>query len=131
MQKNHTTVLMIAAALGADRLTDEFFNDHGTEADAIEVLKLCLERGVDLRAFNDNGDTALHRAVGGDIIRFLVERGADVHVTNKQGQTPLEAALARRDRNGAIRFPAAVAALKELTEPTAGTHQASPNTRNP
>jgi ankyrin repeat protein len=114
-QKNHTTALMIAAGLGTDHVTDEFFQDKGTEADAVAAITVCLERGADINAFNDNGDTALHRASGERIVRFLVAHGADVTVRNKQGKTPLEAALDRKDRNGAMRFPKAVAALRELT----------------
>src|SRR4029450_13348006 len=75
-QKNHTTALTAAAGLGSDRATDEFFQDKGTEADAIEAIMLCLERGLDINAFNDAGDTALHRASGESIIRFLVANHA-------------------------------------------------------
>jgi uncharacterized protein len=114
-QKNHTTALMVAAGLGSDRATDEFFQDKGTEADAIEAIELCLEHGLDINAFNDNGDTAVHRASGERIIRFLVANGADLDVHNKQRKTPLDVALERKDRNGAIRYPGAVAALRELT----------------
>jgi ankyrin repeat protein len=42
--------------------TDEFSQDKGTEADAIEAIKLCLEQSLDINAFNDVGHTALHRA---------------------------------------------------------------------
>ncbi|PWT85476.1 MAG: hypothetical protein C5B57_02865 [Blastocatellia bacterium] len=112
-QKNHTTALMIAAGLGTDHVTDEFFQDKGTEADAIAAVTVCLEQGADINAFNDNGDTALHRASGESIVRFLVTHGADINVRNKQGRTPLEAALERKDRNGAIRFPRAVSALRD------------------
>ena len=75
---------------------------------------------IELLLFNDAGDTALHRASGESIIPFLVTRGADLDVLNKQRKTPLEVALERKDRNGAIRYPGAVAALRELTTaPTA------------
>jgi uncharacterized protein len=114
-QKNHTTALMMAAGLGTDHVTDEFYEDKGTEDDAVQAVKLCLEWGLDVNAFNDNGDTALHRASGDRIIRFLVAHGADLTVRNKQRRTPLDEALGRRDRNGALRFPKAVEALRELT----------------
>jgi len=115
-QKNHTTALMIAAGLGTDHTTDEFFQDKGTEADAIEAIKVCLEQRLDINGFNDNGDTALHRATGESIIRFLVAHGADLNFVNKQRKTPLQVTLERKDRNGAIRYPRAVAALRELTD---------------
>ena len=73
-----------------------------------------------INAFNDNGDTAVHRASGERIIRFLVANGAELNVPNKQRKTPLDVALERKGRNGAIRYPGAVAALRELTAaPTA------------
>ena len=31
-----------------------------TEESSIEAIKLCLDRGVDINAFNTNGTTALH-----------------------------------------------------------------------
>ena len=34
-----------------------------TEDSSLEALKLCVEHGVDLSAFNSNGATALHNAV--------------------------------------------------------------------
>jgi ankyrin repeat protein len=125
MQKNHTTALMVAAGLGSDRATDEFFQDKGTEADAIEAIELCLEQGLDINAFNDNGDTAVHRASGERIIRFLVANSAELDVHNKQRKTPLDVALERKDRNGAIRYPGAVAALRELTAAPTGTRVSS------
>jgi ankyrin repeat protein len=114
-QKNHTTALMMAASLGTDHATDEFFDDKGTEDDAVEAIGLCLAQGLDINAFNDNGDTALHRASGETIVRFLVVHGAELGVKNKQRKTPLDVAVDRKDRNGGIRYPQAVAALRELS----------------
>jgi ankyrin repeat protein len=123
-QKNHTNALMIAAGLGSDRATDEFYQDKATEGDAIEAIKVCLERGVDVNAFNDNGDTALHRASGDSIIRFLALRGAELNFKNKRRKAPLEVALDRKDRNGALRYPKAVDALRDLTNARATTKDA-------
>src|SRR5439155_17960709 len=123
-QKNHTNALMIAAGLGSDRATDEFYQDKATEGDAIEAIKVCLERGVDINAFNDNGDTALHRASGDTIIRFLASRGAELTFTNKRRKSPLEVALDRKDRNGALRYPKAVDTLRDLTTARAATKDA-------
>ncbi len=60
-QKDHTTVVMIAAAGGA---TAGAYSTGlpVSEDGAIEALKLCLDRGVDINAFNNLGLTALHRA---------------------------------------------------------------------
>src|SRR5262245_24653082 len=73
-QNNGNTTLMIAAGFGsraADN-ADEEPTDRGTQADAIEAIKLCVERGADLHAVNWSGETALFLATGEAIIRFLV-----------------------------------------------------------
>ncbi len=112
-QQNGTTALMVAAGLGwRDGGGALPVYDRGSEGDAIEFIKLCLERGVDINAANDAGDTALHGAAvrGADsIIRFLVRQGARVNTANKQGRTPLDIALRREDRS-----PSTVAVLREL-----------------
>jgi ankyrin repeat protein len=112
-QKNLNTALMIAAGLGTDRATEEFSMDKGTPEGAIEAIELCLEQGLDIDAFNTNGDTALHRASSEAILRYLVAAGADTSVRNKLGKTPLDVATDRKDRNGGLRYPDAVAVLKE------------------
>ena len=110
-QKNHTTALMIAAGVGKRAGGDEDDpRERGTESDAIEAIKLCLERGVDVNAFNDNGDTALHGATGEALIRFLVDKGARPDVQNRLKQTPLD--VVKRTRGD--RSPAAIL-LRQLT----------------
>jgi ankyrin repeat protein len=121
MQKNHTTALMIAAGLGSDRATDEFFQDKGTEADAIEAIELCLEHGLDINAFNDNGDTAVHR-VSGERIMATAQNWT---CTTNSENAPSTLALERKDRNGAIRYPGAVAAQRELTAAPTATQMSS------
>jgi len=105
-QKNHTTALMIAAGVGKRVGGDEDdTRERGTERDAIEAVKLCLARGVDVNAFNDNGDTALHGATGDALIRFLVEKGARVDAQNRAKQTPLDTVKrARGERSSAALF---------------------------
>jgi uncharacterized protein len=85
--KNQGTALSIAAARAG--------RNPGPEARTIEALTLLLERGADVNAANDNGETALHAAVGrGDsVVRFLVERGARLDVRDKFNRTPLDVAL--------------------------------------
>jgi hypothetical protein len=104
--KNHTTALMIAAGVGKRAGSDEDDpRERGTERDAIEAIKLCLERGVDVNAFNDNGDTALHGATGDALIRFLVEKGAKVDAQNRAKQTPLDnVKRSRGERSSAALF---------------------------
>src|SRR5262245_29756086 len=120
VQKNQTTAMIVAAGIGWKAGGDNVNTlDRGTQADAIEALKVCLERGLDIRAANDAGTTAVHAAVmrgeADEIIRFLVANGAKVDATNKQGQTPLDLALARKGQDGASAVvPKTVNLLREL-----------------
>ena len=97
---NGTTALMLAAGLGwrnGSPLAPSY--DQGSDAEAVETLELLLSLGLDLKAANQAGDTALHAAVGGRgseaIVRFLLERGADPKAANGRQQTPLSIAEAR------------------------------------
>ena len=94
-QKDQTTVLMLAA--GAGWRTGETIlggQDYGPEADAIEAVKLCLERGGDVMAIDDDGLTALHHAVprGAGVVQLLVDHGAALDTKDKRGRTPLDVA---------------------------------------
>jgi ankyrin repeat protein len=112
-QPNQANALMLAAGLGwRDGSPAAPSYDQGSESEAIEAIKLCLESGLGINATTNTGETALHAAISGraseSIIRFLVDSGADLAAKNKQGRTPLEAAVAsRRER------PEIVAFLKE------------------
>jgi ankyrin repeat protein len=115
--RTYANALMFAAGFGGGR---------GRAGDAaVDAVRLCLEHGADVRAFNDNGDTALHvaAAAGADpIVRILAEHGADLDVQDKSGRTPLEIAQGRPPtgfvgRRGAApgqARPATAALLQEL-----------------
>lgn len=93
--KDRTTVLMIAAAGGAV-VGAYAVAIPVTEDSSIEAIKLCLDRGVDVNAFNTNGTTAVHSAVqrgAQKVVRFLAEHGAKLDMKNKQGRTPLDIAM--------------------------------------
>ena len=79
-----------AATSGADR---------GTEAEAIEAIKLCLDLGLDINAFNEPGLTPLHMAVdrGDQIIKFLARQGARMDIKDKRGRTPLDIGAPRHE----------------------------------
>ena len=67
-----------------------------TEESSLEALKLCVEHGVDVNAFNTNGMTALHNAVHArrrKVVQYLAEQGAKLDLKNKQGRLPLDIAL--------------------------------------
>jgi uncharacterized protein len=86
---NYTTALMLAAGLQIFSMGE----DSGTNEDALEAVKLCLEAGNDVNAVDNNGETALHGAAwrgANDIVMLLVEKGAKLDAREKKGQfTPL------------------------------------------
>jgi ankyrin repeat protein len=90
---NHTTALMFAAGNG--RGTGVFQKDIGTERDMFNAVQVLVERGVNVNAANDNGQTALHFAaqVSDDIVRYLAEHGATLDAHDKQNHTPVDLAL--------------------------------------
>jgi ankyrin repeat protein len=92
--KDRTTVAMIAAAGGA--VVGAYAGAIPvTEESSLEAIKLCLDHGVDVNAFNTNGQTALHNAVGRGtltIVRYLADRGAKLDMKDKQGRAPLDVA---------------------------------------
>jgi len=88
--KDHTTPLMVAAGVG---WSDG--QSHGSQADAPEALKLCLEWGGDVNAVNDEGYTALHGASfrgANEVVEFLVDHGAKMDVKSKEGRMPVNMA---------------------------------------
>ncbi len=83
----HVTALMAAAGIGW-----RDGKSHGTDADAVEAVKLCLRLGADLNATNDKGETALHGAAQRDappVIAYLVGLGADKTIRDRNGLTAL------------------------------------------
>jgi ankyrin repeat protein len=88
---SNTTPLMAAAGLG----TTEPLEEAGEEVEALEAVKMLLDRGADVNAIDDNGDTPMHGAAYGaypTVVKLLAERGADPQIwkdKNKFGRTPL------------------------------------------
>jgi ankyrin repeat protein len=100
---DRTTALMIAAGQGYGGLRGEGIRIVvPTPEGAIEALTLLLDRGMDVDAFNNAGNTALHAAVGrGDaVVGFLASRGASLNLKNKAGFTPLDVALGKAGGRG-------------------------------
>ena len=94
-QKDHTTTLMIASSGGA-RAGAYATALSVSEATSIQAIQICLDHGVDINAFNNNGQTALHRAAqrGADqVVKFLAEHGAKLDMKDKQNRTPVDMAL--------------------------------------
>jgi ankyrin repeat protein len=83
-----STPLMAAAGVGIWRVGESV----GTNAEALEAVKLAWELSNDVNTVDANGDTALHEAAhrgANAIVEFLVEHGAALDLTNTHGWTPL------------------------------------------
>jgi ankyrin repeat protein len=64
-------------------------------ASNIEALKMLIAAGLDVNAFNLNGQTALHVAAqrgADDVVKLLVENGASMDLRDKQKRTALDLA---------------------------------------
>ena len=118
---NRTNAIMMAAGLNWRNP-----GSLGSEKDAIEAIKICLEQGLDIDAYNDLGQTALHAATmrgrgssgennegpntaeSEQLVRFLVSKGAPLDALDKSGRTPLR--MAQFMKNATI-----TALLRELS----------------
>jgi len=111
---NHTTALMMSAGLNWRDI-----GSLGTDEESLAAIKVLLDRGADVDAFNDDGMTALHGAAQRGslpILRFLLARGAKPNVKNARNRTPLDEAKGDDGLNGERRQgrPEAVALLSTL-----------------
>jgi ankyrin repeat protein len=91
--KEGNTALLFAAGVG---YRDK--NTRGSEAEAVEALKLCVEHGQDINQANAKGEAALHGAAlrGADtIVQYLVENGAKLDAKTQQNFTPLDIAMGK------------------------------------
>ena len=84
---------MLAAGYG--RGQGVFAKDYATEAEMAEGVRVLLDRGVDVNAANDSGETALHFAAqaSDEIVKLLAAHGARLDVKDKNGRTPVDFAM--------------------------------------
>ena len=90
---DHTTPLLAAATGQGARFAG---GEERPEPEFVEAIRICLDKGSDVNAANDRGDTPMHAAAqrGADqIVQFLADHGAKLDVKNKSGRTPLDLAL--------------------------------------
>ena len=105
-----TTPLMAAAGAG----THSPGEDPGTEAEALEAVKVTLALGNDVNVVDKNGNTAMHGAAYKQlpsVVKFLSENGARIDIWNRKnssGWTPLRiAAGVHRGMNLRFHVPTA------------------------
>jgi ankyrin repeat protein len=104
VMKNGTTTLMAPLGGGADRRSRIGLNLPPEDPDEVEgrilaAMRVAIDKGVDINAANEAGDTALHTAASrrlNRVVQLLAERGAALEAKNKKGQTPLATATAAR-----------------------------------
>jgi ankyrin repeat protein len=114
-----TTALMAAA--GINWIPAQTYSH--SEAEYVEAVKLCLDRGVDVNASNSLGLTAMHGAANRgwvSVMQILADHGAKVDPKDKEGRTPMTFAkgifLAVRPP---VAKPDAMALLEKLSSPPA------------
>jgi uncharacterized protein len=91
--KDENTAFLFAAGVG---YRDK--NTRGSEADALEGLKVLAALGVDWNQHNAKGETALHGAAGrgaDNIVNYLVAKGGQLDAKTKLGLTPLDYAMGK------------------------------------
>ena len=80
-----------------DRTTTAILAAAGTpESKALEAVQLLVDHGVDVNAYNANGQTILHSAAArgaNSIVQYVAEKGARLDRRDKQNRTALDVAL--------------------------------------
>jgi ankyrin repeat protein len=80
----------LMAAAGVNFVVGQTFT-HSNE-EYLEAARLCLEKGNDVNAVNNQGITAMHGATNrgfDDMVKLLAGAGSKLDVADKQGRTPM------------------------------------------
>ncbi len=113
--KDGNNALLFAAGIGyRDKQT------KGSDNDALEAVKLCMDQGLDINQANAKGETVLHGAAnrGSDVlVKFLVEHGAKMDAKSKAGFTPLDIAMGKDSFGLPVPHDSTVALLRTLGGP--------------
>ena len=93
---NDLAVMRLLLEGGADpMLTLKDRTTAGMITNSLDAIKLLVEHGMDVNAFNTNGQTIAHNAAGrgaNAVIQYIAEKGARLDKKDKQGRTPLDIA---------------------------------------
>ena len=106
-----TTPLMAAAGLAVEESETRI-----PESRHLAAVTMLIDLGAEVRAVNNQGDTALHGAAFlgyGTVARYLLDRGAILNARNRGGQTPYRIALGIMVTQMFFSHPEAAALLKD------------------
>ncbi len=113
--KDGNNALLFAAGIGyRDKQT------KGSDSEALEAVKLCMDQGLDINQANAKGETVLHGAAnrGSDVlVKFLVEHGAKLDAKSKPGFTPLDIAMGKDSFGLPVPHDSTVALIRTLGGP--------------
>jgi ankyrin repeat protein len=127
-QRDYSTTVMTALSGGGARGAAP-----PSEATVLDLVTLFLDHGVDVDAFNQEGQTALHLAAGrgfNRVVQLLADRGATLDLKNRQGRTPLDIAAgtgAAAGPGGGPRGPGRGAPIGPRGGPGVGAGGGTPN----
>ena len=115
---NDLVVMRLLLEAGADpTLTLKDRTTTAMMASSLEAIQLLVERGVDVNAFNTNGQTIVHNAAARSadaVIRFAFEKGARLDRKDKQGRTPLDIANGAGGGRGGRGNPGTAELIRQL-----------------
>ena len=97
--RDGSTPMMVASGFGARAASDDDeFTELGPRADPLDAIKLFVDKGANVNAVNNLGNTALHYAAiqgSSRIIEFLASKGARFDIKNKKEQLAIDSASGR------------------------------------
>lgn len=114
-KRNDLPVMRMLLEHGADpTATLEDRTTTAMIATSLEAIQLLAEHGVDINAFNTNGESVVHSAAArGDdaVIRYAAEQGARLDRKDRRGRTPLDLAMGTGGGRGGGQVRETTAAL--------------------